>query len=165
MKRILLFCIIFSITQLTSLKAQKGYFSIGATSLTNKGFNPGFTFGGGYIQNNFGVGVMGDFWGIGRKKEDFAVVSFDLRAYLTGNSISPYFSLQPGVVLYEKSIYGVQMKGHLAGSVLLGLDANFKEDRPGLNLFVGYQYVSFKVDKDILSSGNYFKSGITFVLN
>jgi len=165
MKHILLFCLIFSITQKNSLKAQRGYFSIGATSLTNKGFNPGFTFGGGYIHNNFGIGVMGDFWGIGPLKEDFAVSSIDLRAYLTRNNVSPYFSLQPGVVLYEKSIYGVHMKGHLAGSVLLGLDANFKEGGPGLNLFVGYQYVSFKIDKDILSTGNYFKSGIAFLLN
>ena len=165
MKHIHLFCLIFLITQFTSLKAQRGYFSIGATSLTNKGFNPGFTFGGGYIQNNFGVGIMGDFWGIGPQKEDFAVVSIDLRAYLTKNRIAPYFSIQPGVVLYEKSIYGVQMNGHLAGSVQLGLDANFKEDSPGLNLFVGYQYVSFKVNKNTTSSGNYFKSGITIVLN
>lgn len=159
----LFFVVLFSIA--LQATAQEGYFSIGGTSLTSGGFNPGFTFGGGYINRNIGLGVVGDFYGIGKKNDDFAVASLDLRAYLSRSIVSPYISLQPGVVLYDKTLNGVHMKGNFAGAVVLGLDALFKEDKPGLNLFLGYQYTSFKFDKAYISRTNSFKSGITVFLN
>jgi hypothetical protein len=149
----------------TQIQAQSGYFSVGGTSITNNGFNPGFAFGGGYRHSNFSGGFLGEFYGIGKGKSRFGVASLDLRAYLQNKNVSPYFSLQPGIVLYEKTLYGMYMKGNFAGSVVLGLDALFKEDRPGLNLFVGYQYISFKVNKLEVSGDSYFKSGIILFLN
>lgn len=156
--RLFLILVVFIFNQ---LHAQGGYISIGGTSLVNKGFNPGFTFGGGYLKKSIGVGVLCEFYGIGKGKEDFGVAAFDLRTYLQRSRVSPYISIQPGVVLYEKTIFNTYWKGSFAGSAVLGIDALFKEDKPGLNLFVGYQYISFKVDKSFYSRNSYFKSGIT----
>jgi hypothetical protein len=144
--------------------SQGGYFAAGMTSLTNNVFNPGFTFGGGYRHKSVGVGFVADFYGIVKDKPKYNVAALDLRAYLMQKNISPYFSLQPGVVLYDKTFAGITTKGHLAGSVCLGLDSYFKEEGPGMNLFVGYQYISFRTDKTYTSSSHNFKAGINFLL-
>jgi hypothetical protein len=145
--------------------AQTGYFSAGGVSIVNNGFNPGFTFGGGYRPKNVSFGFCTEFYGLKSGDQKFSVASLDLRAYLQTSKIAPYFGIQPGIVLYDKTINDISMKGNLAGSVTLGLDATFKEDRPGLNLFIGYQYISFKVNKVDNISDSYFKSGITIFLN
>ena len=144
---------------------QSGYFSAGGVSLVNNGFNPGFTFGGGYRPKNVSFGFCLDFYGLEKGDEKFAVANMDFRAYLQTSKIAPYVGIQPGLVLYDKDILGTNMKGSLAGSITLGLDASFKEDTPGLNLFIGYQYLSFKVDKTQNINDSYFKSGITLFLN
>jgi hypothetical protein len=156
--------LIMLLISFSSSHSQGGYFNMGLTSITNKGFNPGFSFGGGYRGGIISIGFAGDYFGIIKDKAKFGIASIDLRGYLINKGTSPYFSIQPGFVLYDNEFYGIRTRGHLAGAVNLGLDAHFKEDSPGMNFYVGYQFVSFRIDKSYISDGSYFKAGINLTL-
>ncbi len=116
--------------------SQDGWANASLTHLFRKGYsNEALTINGGKRLGMFGVGLNADFY----MKDKFASAAVDARVYITRSKLSPYLSIQPGVILKNTK----EEQGSYSIGAIGGLDwrPNKKE---GLTLFGGYQYTSFK---------------------
>lgn len=90
----------------------------------------------------------------------------DFRGYLVSNKkpISPYISIQPGLVFYNssKNIFGtnIETKGSFAFNALFGVKANPKK---GIGPFfnIGYSSIGFKTN-NVLTEYDGFKAQLGF---
>lgn len=149
-------------------KKSKGYAQVGASFYSTEqtklesglvaavGFAPGPHFSGG---------VAFEFYVFGRDAR-YTNGYIDFRGYLvsTNKPVSPYISIQPGIVFYNGStnIIGttIKTKGSFAFNALFGVKANPKK---GIGPFfnIGYSSIGFKTN-NVLTEYDGFKAQLGF---
>lgn len=150
-----LLLILFSLSFFSHAQNQKkksnGYGQIGATffSSTETDLKTGVVAGLGFMpHNNLSLGTAFEFYVFG-KESRFMQGHFDFRIYFISNKkpVSPYLSIQPGYVFYNKSVSilgtTIATKGDFAVNAFFGVKANPKKGvGPFLN--IGYSSIGFK---------------------
>lgn len=131
----------------------QGYGNLGySMNYTNKIASHGFAFGaGGILNETYGLGFNADFI-LGNFK--YAIAAADIRYY--HNQF--YLSLQPGYILYDKTINHVKTRGSFSGTALIGYTWKI------INVSAGYQNNSFKTLGEVSRSGG-LKLNIGIVFN
>lgn len=138
-------------TSLTTIA--QGYGNLGySLNYSDKTAYHGFAFGaGGIVDEKYGIGFNADFI-LGSFK--YAIAAADLRYYYN----QFYLSLQPGYILYDKTINHVKTRGSFSGTALIGYTWKM------LNVSAGYQNNSFKTLGEVSRSGG-LKLNIGIVFN
>ena len=143
-----------ALSALTS--SAQGYFRAGATLIIeDKPATLGVGFGAGARLNHFGVGFNADFYGLNKNRPDYGIAALDFRYYPIRFPV--YASILPGYTMYEKTILGIKTRGSFAFSSMAGVDLWL------INLTAGYQYVSFRAEKQKINSHN-FKVSLSLLL-
>lgn len=149
-------------------KTSKGYAQLGASFYSTKQtqLETGLMAALGFAPSKyFSAGVAFEFY-VFDPDARYSQGYIDFRGYLISNKkpVSPYISIQPGLVFYNssKSIFGtnIDTKGSFAFNALFGVKSNPKK---GIGPFfnIGYSSIGFKTN-DVLTEYDGFKAQLGF---
>lgn len=146
MKKILLIVLLIPALAF-SQKKTKGYGMFGVTGFIASKYDDigGFTGSVGLSPSDiFTLGIGLDAYIIAQSSARFVQTYVDIRAFPTGltKTISPFLSVQPGVVLYNKTTL-VETKGSFAINLLGGIKTRSKRSSSGGFIALGYSNISF----------------------
>lgn len=165
MKKLILFLFLFPLCAAAQNK-NSGYAYLQPSFFISKNFDNKFHLNGGVglcPGAPLGVGAGFDFFAF-KKNQSFFVPKADVRAFIRGldKPTAVYVTLQPGYVIYTKSVSN-SIKGGFAFDALLGVIARPGDGKAGVTINAGYSLITLKVfNMNVRHSGFKIQGGFAF---